>query len=347
MKVIDSIIVVAILCYAFYSIVIHRPYMKLTVRYKYVPALSNDLKFFRINTHYRGYNVGNVSYIKLSKDQKYVEFHINIYYKGLKLPKNTLFIFKTKNLYGTRYVDIQPIEPQAKELLKNGDVVDGTAAYERFDEYLLEELKEGRTSKILDNLLYVTNIMKESLNDKENEKLLTQSAGDLATVLESVREISEDPYIKRDIRATIKHSAGSVRNIDEMLSNEEVKRAITESPESIDATVCAVRSMSASLNQVSQLMPETSKKLSSANDILNDTNKNLAEINKKVPVIPPTLIHNTNKLLLKTDCFESEISKIMTERFLFLKFLFGTPGRSLKKCTKNECGCPCDEEDDD
>lgn len=320
--------------------------MKLIVRYKHVPAISNDLNFFRINTHYRGYNVGNVTCIKLSKDQKYVEFHINIYYKGLKLPKNTLFIFKTKNLYDTRYVDIQPIEPQSKELLKDGDIVDGVAAYERFDEYLLEELKEGRTSKILNNLLYVTNIMKGSLDNKENEKFLTQSAGDVATVLENLREISEDPYVKKDIKATIRHSAGSVKNIDEILGNEEVKRAITEAPESIDSTVSSVKSMSTSLSQVSQLMPETSKKLSSANDLLNDTNKNLVELNKKVPVIPPTLIHNTNKLLLKTDCFESEISKIMTERFLFLKFLFGTPGKSLKKCTKNECGCSCDENED-
>lgn len=340
MKIIDSIILIVIAGYVLYNSIIHHPYMKLIVKYKDVPAVNTNLWLYRINTHYRGFDVGKVTKIKLSEDQNYVEFHINIYYKDLKLPKNTLFVFKTENLYGKRYVDIEPADSPSKDLLSDGDTVMGVTAYERFDEFLLKELKTGQGKKLIGNLNDITDVIKKSLEDLENEKLLIQSAGDLAVILENLKEIAGDKSVKTDFKSTIKLSKDSFKNINEILSSQEVKDVISNAPESIDVTISNVKSINQNLDKVSQNIPEVTKSLTTTNSLLTNTNSNLSTINNKVPPVPPSLIENTEKLILKTDCFESEVSKMLTKKFLILKLIFGNPGKSFRNCVKKKCGCP-------
>lgn len=341
MKIIDSIVVLIIFGFWLYSL-IHRPYMRIIVRYNDVPAINNNLWLYKIHAHYRGYEVGDVAKIKLSKDQNYIEFYVNIYYKDLKLPKNVVIIFKTENLYGSRYLDIEPSSIPTKEILSDGDTVMGVTAYERFDEYLLQEVKSTRSQHLLKNLSEITSKINESLKNKNNEKLLNQSSGDLAIILENLKDIAEDPIVKTDIKSTIKLSSSSLKNVNEILSDQDIKNAINNAPESINMANTNIKSMNENLSKVSGSIPEVTKNLAMTNNLLTDTNYDLCSINNKVPPIPPSFIENAEKLVVKTDCFESEISKILTKRWLILKLIFGKPGKSFKNCVKKECNCTDD-----
>lgn len=313
--------------------------MSIIVKYDDVPAINNNLWLYKIHAHYRGFEVGNVRKIKLSKDQKHIEFYVDIYYKDLILPRNIIVIFKTENLYGSRYLDIEPAKIPSKEMLTDGDSVMGVTAYERFDEYLLQEVKSTKSQHLLKNLSDITDALKKALKNKNNEKLLNESSSDLAIVLESLKEIADDPTLKNDIKSTIKLSSSSLKNVDEILNDQEIKSAINSAPESISMANNNIKSMNENLIKVSESIPDVTKSLTTTNNLLTDTNYDLCSINNKVPPIPPSFVENAEKLVIKTDCFESEISKILTKRWLILKLIFGNPGKSFKNCVKKECNC--------
>ncbi len=334
--IIDSIIIIALLLY-FLSTLIHRPYMHITIAYDAVPPVSTNLLFNHINVIYRGYSVGYVRKIKLSQDQQHIEFLVNIMYKGLKIPKNSIIIFKPENLYGSRYLDISLPKEPAKELLVNGDTINGVAAYERFDQYLLEDMKSGKMGQMVVNIRDLTDELKKALKNKDNSKLLYKSSGDLAVILEDIRSITQDPRVKRDIKSTIRNSSVSLKSINDILGNEDVKNTIVNSPETIQKTIDNIELMNEHMGQAMETLPNINKTLSEANVLLSNSNENLSSINTKVPAVPPSLIENAESLLIKTDCFETEVSKMLSKRALFLRFFFGNPGKSFEKCSVDKC----------
>lgn len=332
-KIIAIILLVFLGSILFYKIT-HKTYMKLIVQYDYVPAINKDVHIFRIDVHYRGYDVGDVTEVKLSKDQKHIEFFVNINYKDLKLPTNSPIIFKNENIYGARYLDIEPPQIPSGRLMANGDVIDGTEVYERIDEYLIESFTKGNAKRLTDNLLEISDILKTSLKNEDNEKLLNQSAGDLAIILENLRQITADPSVNKDIKSTIKHSSRTLKSLDEILQKKEMKQTIEETPTTIKKTLNSIQDMNAHIDKVSDALPEINKNLGTTNNLLTDSNNNLCTINTKVPPIPQSLVEKAENLIMKTDCLETELSKVLSKRFLFLKLFFGRPGENMKTCAR-------------
>lgn len=316
---------------------INRPYMKIMVEYTDVPAISDHLSFFKIDVHYRGFDVGDVTKVQLAKDQEHIDFYVNITYKGLKIPTNSLFIFKTENIYGSRYLDIQAPQKPSGKLVTDGDVINGFEVYERIDQYFIDEFKSGQTGTLIKNLSDVVAILKTSLEDKENKKLLTQSSGDLAIILENFKDITEDPTFKKDIKSVIKHSSGSLNSLDEILRKKEMRKTIDEAPKSIKKTLDNISLMNEHMEAVSHMMPEATKNIAIASGLITEANGNLCSINSKVPPIPPSLVENAEKLVIKTDCFESELSKLLSKSHVMLRLIFGNPGKSFNDCAKNQC----------
>lgn len=332
-KIIGLIILIIIAYLIFYKAT-HRTYMKFIVQYDFVPAINKDVHLFRIDMHYRGYDVGDVTDVKLSEDQKHINFYVDINYKDLRLPTNSEIIFKTENIYGARYLDAKYPDKPSGKLVKNGDVVNGKEAYERIDEFLIESISSTESKKMLQNLSDITDIINTSLKNKDNKKLLNQSAGDLAIILEDLKEITQDPYFKRDIKSTIKHSSSSLKNVDEILSNREMRETITQAPATVNQTMQDLGKMTESMGKVSQILPNVNQNLDCVNTLLTDSNNNLCTINKKVPTIPQSLVENAETLVVKTNCIECELSKILSQRFLLLRLMFGNPGQSFKTCAK-------------
>lgn len=324
-KIIGLIIILLIPAYFLFYKITHRTDIKFIVQYDYVPAINKDIHIFRIDVHYRGYDVGDVTDVKLSKDQRHIEFYVNIHYKDLKLPTNAAIIFKTENIYGARYLSIEPPKKPSGEFFKNGDVIDGKEAYERIDEYLMEALSSDQSKRMIQNLYDITNALEKTLKSKDNEKFLNQSAGDLAIILENLRSVTEDTTFQKDIRSTIKHSSSSLKSVNEILQKREIRETIIESPKTINQTMSNLKSMNENIGEVRQ--------------ILIDANYNLRTLNTKVPEIPQSLVDNAENLVIKTDCFESELSKTLSKRFLIPKLMFGNPGESFKNCARNICIC--------
>ena len=139
--------------------ILHRPQMTIIVNYKDAPPLSSFFFTKTIDAHFRGYKVGKVSQITLSKDQKHLEFKLEIYYKNLRIPKNSSIMLRTENFYGKRYLDIHYPENPSPELLKDGDSIEGLDLYEGLDEYLIKEFKVGHSKNFLTNLSSITEIL--------------------------------------------------------------------------------------------------------------------------------------------------------------------------------------------
>jgi len=308
--------------------------MHFTVEYDDVPAISSDVFLFKIDVHYRGFDVGDVKKIELTEDQKHIRFYVDIHYKDLRLPTNSPIIFKTENVYGSRYLDIESPEKPSDRIIANGDVIDGQEAYERMDEYLLEEFKSGQTGSLIKNMREITDVVKASVDDKKNKKLLDQSAGDLAIILENLKDITGDPSFKRDIKSTIRHSSGSLMSIDEILRKKEMRETINTAPENIKKTLNTIELMNKHMNTVSEVIPEVTKNIAVANTAITEANGNLSAINSKVPPIPQSLVEKTEKLVTRTDCFETEISKVLSKRFAILRLVFGNPGKTFQTCAK-------------
>lgn len=341
-KTVGLIILLLLVCFLSYKIVykiMHRTDMKLIVQYDTVPAINKDVHFFRIDVHYRGYDVGDVTNVKLSEDQKHIEFYVDIHYKGLKIPSNSSIAFKTENIYGQRYLDIEYPKNPSKRLFKNGDTVDGKEVYERIDEYLVEELSSDENKKMVQNLYDIINILKKSLTDIDNCKLLNRSSGDLAVILGNLRDITEDKSFRKDIKATAKHSCSSLKCVDEILNNKEMQKTISQAPATVNQTMQDMTQMTQNMGRVGDILPHVNKNLDCVNTLLTDANCNLCTINTKVPPIPQSLVENAETLVVKTNCFETELSKILSKRFLLLRLIFGNPGKSFNKCSKVKCKC--------
>jgi len=165
-----------------------RPEMTIIVKYKEVPPVIQRLPKNRVNIYYRGYNVGRVSDISLSDDQKYIVFSLGIYYKNLRLPKNIKIFLNTEDLYGSMHFYLQYPEKPSSQLLSNGDVVYGTDSSERIDKYLVKYLKTGNLSKLVSNLLYLTTIVKND-NLNQIQANLTKSSEEVRLILNELKKL--------------------------------------------------------------------------------------------------------------------------------------------------------------
>lgn len=305
--------------------------MKFIIQYNHVPPISRNIKIFKIDVFFRGVDIGDVTKIKLSKDQNYVEFYVRINQKNLRIPKNSTVTFKTETIYGTRYIDIEPAKCPCNEIIKEGDIVAGTEANERIDAFFMEELTNGQTGTLIHNLREITDNL---IKNKENEKLLTQSASDLAIILEKLKHITADPSVEKDIKSTLKNSSGTMKSLNEILRKKEIKETINKAPEAIGKTISSIEDMNINMNKISKKLPETTEKITQVNSQITEVNDNLCKINTKVPPIPQSLVDNAEKLIVKGDCIATELSNTLSKRFLLFKLFFGHPGKNLKTCAR-------------
>lgn len=330
-----AIIIFAIIASQVLLFFLIRPQMKFVIQFDSVPATNNPFFPFSINVHYRGYKVGRVTKIKLSEDQRHILFYVNIYYKGLLIPTNSLMIYKNENIYGKRYVDINYPEVPTADYVKSGDTVYGFAAAERIDQYVVNEIKKGQTGKLLQNIYDISEILKKALSNKDNNKLLTHSAGDLAVILENLKGVTQDASLVSDLRSTIKCSSCSLKNVNSILSDKKINQCIRTAPQQIITTCNNIEKVNENVKIMTKILPSVNSNLSSTNATLGDVNCNLGQINTKVPIVPQSLVSSAEQLVVKTTCIEGELSNILSKRFLLLKLTFANPFKALHAYAQN------------
>jgi ABC-type transporter Mla subunit MlaD len=330
----------------------HKPQMTIIVKYRDVPPIIKGFLRGDITVYYRGYKVGKVSKFALSGDQQSVLFYLEIYYKNLKLPKNIGMILKTEDIYGARYFSISYPKNPSPQLLSNGDVIKGTATYERLDKYLVAQFETGKLKILVDNLIDLTNFMDIALKSNKNEFLneFKKSGGNIGSILSNLKELIEDPQVKNDIKSTLKYSSRSIKNLDQIMetNRESIRQIVSKAPESIDKTIANLESINKNMPEVNNnilkadnTIQKTSRIIKKTNSSISVTNCNLDTINRKVPEIPPDLLPKADKALTKFDCMGTELIDLLNERFLIFKFLFGKPGSSFERCKLPTPDCLC------
>lgn len=285
--------------------------MKLTVKFRKVPPVVQNFLTGKVSVFYRGYKVGEVSDIKLSCDQTCIIFNIDISYQDLKLPTNTMVILKTQDIFGDRYLDLIYPQKPSKEILKNGDIIEGTSIYERLDHYLTEELETGELGALLSNLSALSSRLRK-LSDKE----FSDSAEDISFILKEIKGIVTDPEIKKEIKQTFRQTPALLEKTVKDLERSNILM------EEIDQSIQAV----------DHSIKQSTTNIHSAAKSISTTNCQLDTLNTKVPVIPEGFICRTDKFLQKYDCIGNALGKTFSKNCLLFKLMFGRPGESFEEC---------------
>jgi len=304
-----------------------RAYMTLLIRFKGVPPVIQGLMRGGVDAYYRGYLVGTVRKIALSNDQKYIVFYVAIKCKNLRLPKNTVAVLESEDLYGKRHLILGYPKNPSSQLLVDGDMLDGADAPDRIDDYLVNELESGRLNELLENALILTRDLKrpvQDINQLSSRGLIKSMAVQLPQTLNNtVKGINT---VNRNI--PIVNTAVNNANKNIIMAGNIVHDATnninTASNDITDATK--------NISQINQAIPETTKTILHTDSLLSSTDANLSMVNSKIPQIPPNLLENANQELLKLDCMTNVIAQAVSKRFLLFRFMFGNPASEIKNC---------------
>lgn len=319
-------------CYFAFKIS-HKPDKSIVVKFTDIPPVLQKFPRARVKAYYRGFDVGEVSKIELCCDQRHVLFYIDIYYKNLKLPKNTKIYLTSEDIYGTSHISFYHPQNPSPEEIKDGDVIYASGVHERLDQFLVSQFHEGQIEELISNLTVLTRIVRKYA-EKDNGNLdkmvknLGKTNGDISILIKNLREIIEDPQIKKDIKS-------SSRSAAQLLSSKE----IGDAPKLLNKTVQNMESLNKNLAQSNINIPvlnntvkETNNTMTGTKQTLRTTNKSLKSLDKKIPPIPPCLLENTNRTLENANCISHELCGIFSKRFLLFRLMFSNPAKSLEKC---------------
>lgn len=313
--------IIALMAFSFCSF-INKPKMQLVVLYKNSPEIDTKV-LSKLDVNYHGYNVGHVSKIKISKDRKHIEIFININSDDLILPSNTTMTFKTKNIDGKMYLDIETPKKPSKQFLSDGDFVIGTLALEKTSENLFKEITQEKPHKFVKNLREMTEELRISFENRDNEKILNQSADDLTAILNNLKEIVADPVFKKDMKPTIQHSCAYLKNVNNkvIIASNKQTSPINENLSNLNKTILDAH----------KELSKTSIFLTPSNDAksLNDT---------KIQDIH-TLADNQQEPLIKTNCSNTRSDSCSNKKTTFLKLVFGNQEKAFNKSEKKELDC--------
>ncbi|OGI27426.1 MAG: hypothetical protein A2287_10795 [Candidatus Melainabacteria bacterium RIFOXYA12_FULL_32_12] len=323
--------------------------MTLIVKFKEAPPVIQGIIRGKTDIYYRGYRVGKVSKITLSEDQKHILFYLDIYYKGLRLPENTKVYLRTQDIFGDRYFDLVYPENPSARLLSDGDIITGTSVFERLDKYLVQTLQAGRLSKLISNLTYLSSLITgyvsrpqtrrelqaavENINEliasEELQEIIAIAPQTLTRTVAGLEEVSVGlPQVSTDIKQASTDIQQASTDI------QQASRNILEVGETVTHTNKAIWEVNETLPEVTQTVSVTNALLDNTNTLIVDTNCNLSSLNCKIPRIPPGFIENANETIKRYDCIGIGLSKMLSERFLLFRIMFGNPGEFLDECIR-------------
>ena len=322
-------IIIAWLVYSFF----HKPDKTLIVRFKEAPPIVQGILRNKTSAYYRGIKVGEVSRIILSKDQQYVLFYLNIYYKNLRLPENINITLRIQDIFGGNYIELRYPENPSTKFLCDQNIVEGVAVIERIDNYMINQFESGQIKEVLTNLNIFLSDLRSVSDDPKTKKDIQNIFGKLSRVLDKVSLITEDKNLKN----RLSKSLATIQSLNEKLPDinknihltnlnvSKVDNTITKT----EKTLMEVGNQVTSLNQD---IPNISEEINRTSSVISLTNKDLTALNSKIPLIPSDLVEKADQTLNRTDCLSQELGNMLDKRFLIFRFMLGKPGRRFKEC---------------
>lgn len=321
-----SLLIFSILWLRLFSLT---PDKKITAKFAECGPISKGVPVF-----YHGVNIGKVDNVTFSDDYKYTLVKIIIYRRKMALPKNVYTEIKTEGLTGQKYVEIIYPENPSKEILKNGDVVEGRLSdFYEIAKAVSNSVKNGKLEKIFGEantttantseaskkITRVFTLLEEVINSNRNDirKLVNEaalSADNTHTTSISLKNLSTSPELQQNIRSTIHNLSRNSEKLDCITNN-------------LNKITTDVDKVTGNCNFQQGLI----KTADNAGDFSERLDK--GDLNC---LIKKTL-EDTNRTINRYDCIGGSFSEMMGERFILMRLMFGKPGQSFQKCTNLKC----------
>jgi len=272
--------------------------------------------------YYKGVDVGKITKIGFSPDFRYTMIELAIY-RHLSLPKNVYAEITVEGLTGQKYINIIYPDKPSSELLKNCDVIEGTPSdFEQMEQIVSDFVKSGKFQKTFD-----------SINDAVANA--SKASEKLDSILVMLHQIIGSN--RGDINKLIREAASGADNIN--AASYSIKN-ITSSPE-IKSTLINMSNSSKKLDKIttdvdkitgdSKISKSISKSVYGTENIIESVGSG-----DLMGMIDKTL-NDTDRTVNRYDCLGQGVSDLMSQRFLLMKLMFGTPGQNFKKCKDLKC----------
>ena len=254
----------------------HRYGYFVTAKFSESGPLYKDMPVF-----FRGYEIGGIKKIYLSKDYKYTFVKIKIFPQNPKLPADIIAKVKHHNVRKD-YIDLLPPDESSDKLLKNRSVIDGEPAFD-LEAFLSDIADSGLIVPLIqtfsDTLLslnktstQIGNFFTDSRSIlKENRENISQSTADLSQTTKSLKKITT----KFNNTITDEKLNNTTSSVDKSASNI---LAASESVKNIAASVdCATRNLDKTITKIDCTITEVNSVASNLKTITNGLKETLGK----------------------------------------------------------------------
>lgn len=246
----------------------------------------------------KGYKIGKIEDVKLSKDCKYTFVKIVLFSKEQMIPENVIAQVKTRESKED-YIDLVIPEDPSTTILKNGGVIEGEAAFE-LGKFLSGILASGMLDPII-----------------EDASALLSSISDTSDKIGSF--FSDSHVLLDDNRQNIRHSTKSLTEITSKINN-----SIKE--EELNNTMSRVGTSSTNILAASESIKNITAKVDCATN----------NIDKTVEKVDSTM-SDVKASASNIKSITSGLCEVLTKRFAGLRIIFGRPMKKNScpnNCTK-------------
>lgn len=249
----------------------------------------------RMPVFYKGYRLGEVKEVTISDDYKYSLVNIVIFPKKPKLPKDINVEVKNHDVF-SNYIDLIDSDEPSDELLKSGDIIEGTPGFE-----LGSFLAEIQDSGLLIPLIQNFSDAALSLN-RAGIKI-----GDF--FVDSRTVLTEN-------KQNLKHTTDSLNKLTTNFSVSFSKDKLNETTSSVNKSATNIQTITESVKNITQNVDCATRNL----------DQTVAKIDSTI-----TEAHAT---VSNTKAITSGFCEVLSKRFAGLRIVFGKPLKN-NRCPKN------------
>lgn len=332
-----SLLIFSILWLRFFSLASDKT---ITAKFLECGPISKGVPVF-----YHGVNIGKIDKVDFSDDYKYTLIKILIFRKKMALPKNVYAVIKTEGLTGQKFVEILYPENPSKEILANGDVIEGKLSdFYEITKAVSQAVKNGQLKSTFGGFK----------NTAQNASGASKKMIELIALLEEIVNSN-----RGDVKKLIREAALSANNfhvtsasLKNLSTSPELQQDIKYSVSYIPKNSAKLDNIAANINKITVDIDKVTGNPEFQEGLLKAAvgTGNIADRLDKgdLNCLIKRTLEDTDKTINRYDCIGESFSEMMSERFLLTRLMFGRPGQSFQKCGNLQCieekiskPCPC------
>ncbi|MDD3150141.1 MAG: MlaD family protein [Candidatus Gastranaerophilales bacterium] len=314
--------------------------MKITAKFTELEPIKKETPVYL-----KGFRLGEVEGIKLSRDTKYSLVKIKIYDKRYRIPANTKAKLKMTD-DDKKYIELAIPSVESDKFLKSGSEIQGVVTKDikslidtGFETGQLEGVlgdfrstmtnTTQTTEKLNLAVDEITSILKEN---RSNIKKVTDSAskmaGNLDEATNGLKKLLTDKTIKQDINTTTKKLVKTISHIEASSGN------FIDVSENLITTTANINEITNGIKDITtdSRIQNTLINIEKSSENIEQSTENIkCATCKAVETIQETTntLGEAQKVTKQVTHLTKGTSKMLSQRFLFFKLLFGRPGEDL------------------